>query len=393
MTIVYTGSFRFPAQDAAAARVLSNAKALRELGHEVVIVSWGGKPREEDKKEGKYIYDGFEYIHTGELLDAKKPLVKRIINLFNRGNKTISLLRLRKKTEVIIAYNPPFFFTKKCIRYCKKNSIRFVTDLTEWYAPSEFLGGKWSPFYWLNEVNMRKTLISVKNKVVISSYLNSYYLQSNNLLVPPLVDIEETKWKKELSTLPEVIRNHKGIKLIYAGNPARKDLLSNILQAVLSFNGKFQLIILGVNNHQGIGYADKELLEQYPDCIVFLGKIPQEDVPSYYKIADFSILAREPNRKNMAGFPTKIAESYAAGCPVILNGTSDLMDYVVDGKNAIVLKGYTSAAIKDGLQRIIEMNMNERFRISVEAEELGVQRFDYRRYKDAFKHFIINLEK
>ena len=55
--IIYTGAFRFPNGDAAAPRVLNNAKLLRELGYKVIFVSWGGPPRKEDKDEnGFYRY-------------------------------------------------------------------------------------------------------------------------------------------------------------------------------------------------------------------------------------------------------------------------------------------------------------------------------------------------
>jgi hypothetical protein len=40
MKIIYIGSFRFPIYDAAASRVLNNARALRLYGHEVKFISW-----------------------------------------------------------------------------------------------------------------------------------------------------------------------------------------------------------------------------------------------------------------------------------------------------------------------------------------------------------------
>ncbi len=42
MRIIYIGSFRFPTFDAAAARVLNNAKAIAKSDHEVSVISWGG---------------------------------------------------------------------------------------------------------------------------------------------------------------------------------------------------------------------------------------------------------------------------------------------------------------------------------------------------------------
>ena len=47
--ILYLGPFRFPDGDAAASRVLNNIRIFKDLGHDVYVLSFGGKYREEDK--------------------------------------------------------------------------------------------------------------------------------------------------------------------------------------------------------------------------------------------------------------------------------------------------------------------------------------------------------
>ena len=60
MNIVYIGAFRLPDLDAAAPRVLNNAKAFRALGHNVRFISWGGTYRENHYcDDGKYRVQGF----------------------------------------------------------------------------------------------------------------------------------------------------------------------------------------------------------------------------------------------------------------------------------------------------------------------------------------------
>lgn len=392
MKIIYTGAFRFPAQDAAAARVLSNAKAIRSLGHEVAIISWGGKARNEDNVEGRFNYEGFDYHVTNELTDGQRSLRTKILGVLNRGNKTLELLKDMENVDAVIAYNPPLGFTRKCQSYCAAKHIRFITDLTEWYASNEFPGGKLSPLYWMSELNMRWMQKKVKNKIVISSFLNSYFQQGNNLLVPPLVDLQENKWIKDLSVVPEDIRKHHGIKLLFAGNPAKKDLLANILQAVLYFEGEIQMMVLGVGKVMAAQYIDMKKWKQYPESVVFLGRVPQEDVPSYYHLADFSVIVREPNRKNMAGFPTKMAESYAAGCPVMLNATSDLMEYVNDGRNCIVLKDYSVNSIIEGMHRLLKLSQEDIKMFKYEARKTGKDYFDYSLRKASFDYFFLKLQ-
>ena len=62
MNIIYLGSFRFPKGDAAAARVLNNARILQELKHKVSILSFGG-----DKGDEWQYYEGIPYLVTSDM--------------------------------------------------------------------------------------------------------------------------------------------------------------------------------------------------------------------------------------------------------------------------------------------------------------------------------------
>lgn len=69
MTILYCGSFRFPTGDAAAARVLGNAKIMRALGHTVEFLAFGGRKETAN-------YQGFNYAVSGDLDMNKKAQAK-----------------------------------------------------------------------------------------------------------------------------------------------------------------------------------------------------------------------------------------------------------------------------------------------------------------------------
>ena len=102
MRIVYCGCFRLPNFDAAAPRVLNNAKAFRKMGHEVKFISWGGKYREEDLcEDGMYRVDGLEYVITHEL-DATGGFFNKLKAKLKRGQKTLMLLeQIIEKPDLI----------------------------------------------------------------------------------------------------------------------------------------------------------------------------------------------------------------------------------------------------------------------------------------------------
>ena len=77
MNILYLGLFRFPEGDAAASRILNNARLFRDLGHTVKILSFGGEYRVQDASPGGYIYDGLQYeiTHRYTFIERKSSQV------------------------------------------------------------------------------------------------------------------------------------------------------------------------------------------------------------------------------------------------------------------------------------------------------------------------------
>ena len=65
--ILYLGPFRFPDGDAAASRVLNNIRIFKDLGHDVYVLSFGGKYHEEDKILNDYSYDNILYKITNDI--------------------------------------------------------------------------------------------------------------------------------------------------------------------------------------------------------------------------------------------------------------------------------------------------------------------------------------
>lgn len=391
MRIIYIGSFRFPTFDAAAARVLNNAKAIAKSNHEVSVISWGGHYREEDLcEDGKYRVDGIEYIITNEL-ESFDGYIAKVNSLVTRGNGTIKHLEsYTKQPDVIILYNATNGWTKKMMRYCKDHHIYLVNDITEWYDNNELYFFQRLP----NWINMTKTQHEVRNKILISRYLGEYYPDSNNVIVPPLCDQNDKKWGKEISD--ERVVPFKGITLIYAGTPARKDCLHTVINVVnrLAYEGQsIRFLILGseresyINNYKN-DINDEELHEN----IIFLGKVSQDIVPAYYKLADFMVLLREPTRKNMAGFPTKVAEAITACVPVITNKTSDLAQYIHDGQNGFILNHYDSESLYQLLlNKVIVLTKSQMHALKDQTRKTSVL-FQYDNYINAFKSFFERLQ-
>lgn len=392
--IVYIGGFRFPSGDAASQRVLNNARIFRELGFKVEFISWGGRPNKSDiRKDGFYYYQGFKYINTFEIDRKGLNPIKRTYNYFFRGRNSLRvLLESINETDIIIAYNPPSFFTRKILTLCEKHNIFFIADITEWYAANELPGGIFALPYWINEYNMKVIQKRIQNKILTSSFLDKYYSLSNNIILPPLVDISEEKWNKE----KKQIQSFDCLRVIYAGTPGKKDLLEKMLSAVIDCikdGVNIQFIVVGVERNNICHYTNYNELLFYSDNIIFCGRVPQDEVPSFYKAADFSLIVRESNRKNNAGFPTKLAESMIAGCPVIVNETSDIGNYIIHEKNGVILKNSSISELKNTLMLISSLSKEKIGYLKLNAYKTAIDSFNYNNYINLMKTFIYNLKK
>ena len=391
MNIIYLGAFRLPIYDAAAARVLNMAKAIRDGGHRVTLFSWGGRYRQNDKTaEGNYYVDGFRYIITNEL-DASGGFVSRVKGRLTRGETTKNLLsHWPDKIDAIIAYNGSLI--NWLITFCRHRDIKLINDMTEWYSNSELRLSERIPYLYSMSVIQKR----VKNKIVISSYLDKYYSMTHNVIVPATCDISESKWKENLDYARGVAGDFYGITLIYAGNPAHKDQVHHVINAVqhlLEEGTAIRFLILGTTRESYLSnYSVLLKTRELHRNIVFLGQLSQEVIPSFYHLADFMVLLREQTRKSNAGFPTKFAESFISGTPVIANLTSDLGLFLKDGENGFVVEEPSEQAVYRTLkERVVGMSRDQITSMKASVKMVS-GRFDYHAYVEPISEFMDSLK-
>lgn len=390
MKVVYIGAFRFPKYDAAASRVLNIGRTLRELGHEVIFIPWGGKYSENYvDSSGGDVYDNFRYYISGELNETK--VWNKFKNKFRGGAQSINILtELINSVDVVISYNPEFNFNNKLVKLCRKYDVKYAVDLTEWYDRNELKVSDYIP-NWLNMTRINRT--NVKNRILISSFLQNYYPEGNNVLIPITCNSKDAKWNnKNISN-----KNPEIIQLIYAGTPAKKDKLHEIINAVEKIENKYPgRIVLNVLGIDRTTYLKryKGLLENIniSDAIQFKGRVSQDEVPSYYAHSDFMVLLRDSTRKSNAGFPTKFAESMMSGTPVIANLTSDLDRYLIDGYNGYIVDSPTSDSLYEVLfSKVMNIDSQKLEQMHEKAKKTGIDSFDYRGYVTSLSDFINNL--
>lgn len=386
--IIYTGAFRFPDGDAAAARVLGVAKALRSIGYEVYFAGW-----EEKRKNSEMgnVYEGFSYFSQSEFGSVERSLLSRLLGYLFAGRKTIKWLEQQDMSSVdsIVAYHGGAFFLLQLYAFCKKKGVNLVFDCTEWYDPRQLPGGYFGIPYWDSSFRMKVLYPIFSRGIVISSYLRDYYRSQgvDVVMIPPLVDIYDDRWR-----LRNRLKKEAGLTLVYAGTPGRKDSLSDILIAlgiVVSEGFAVRLILIGPSRADVSRLlGDHPLARLIEACLDFRGRVSQGEVPILLQEADFSVLVRPRRRYTRAGFSTKMVESLAAGVPVIMNKTGDADMYIKNKCEGIFLQSDRVDDIADGFRAAILLSSEERESMRLQARSLAEREFNYYSCVDRIARFF-----
>ena len=379
--ILYTGSFLFPEGDAAAARVLGIAKALRESGHEVILA--GG-----EEQLGNYSFAGFTCCPQGHLNRTGNAL-QHFIRSASAGRSALPRLALENRPAAILAYDPPTAMLLRLLHYARAARIPLILDLTEWRDGAHLPGGRLGARSVDNQLRMRYLYPRAGHVIAVSSYLAGFYRARGCrvLRVPPLVDLEQPKWQ----TAPAV--SSGPLRLVYAGNPGKKDLLSHVIQGLdLLGSGRqdLELHLIGLTAGQiaALMGGDTAVLARLGRSIVYQPRAPQSSVPQLLASCDYSVLLRPHSRYAEAGFPTKLVESLAAGLPIITNVTSDISEYVRDGQEGAIVPDDSPAAFAQTVRRVLALPKDRRQSMREKAKERARFSFDYREHSAEIGHFI-----
>lgn len=364
--VLYVGGFELPDRNAAAHRVLNNAKILRSLGYEVLFCGVDSTITSFNNK-----YDdvcGFKSCPLPYPASIKQWMKQMcdisVYEMFIKQNPDI---------KFVFAYNMHALPLAKLLKFAKKNGIKVVADCTEWYS-CDFT---FNPIKLIRNIDttlcMRVFQKKCDGMIAISTYLKNYYEKhiDNIMVLPPLVDLNDEKYISGCE-------QNDIVTLVYSGSPsASKEALGDVVKSLNKFKDlKFKLRVVGVTCERFI-----QIYNIMPDDekVEFLGRVSHGDALNAVKMADYSVIIRPKSRVTMAGFPTKFAEAISCGTAVIANDTSDLATYIRDGKNGYIV-GLDNLEID--LYNIISDS-------SLPMVENDI--FDYKKWIPKFNEFIKKL--
>ncbi|WP_339887715.1 glycosyltransferase [uncultured Flavobacterium sp.] len=381
--IFYIGNFELPDKNAAAHRVINNAKALRELDYEVIFI---GIHRDNEKAIKKELF--FDFVcYSLPYPNGSKQWIKSLLNI----NNYLSIINEYNNKHSIILYNMPSFIIYKFKTFVTKNSIKIFSDCTEWNQNS-INGNIFLSLFKIFDSNLRMLYLNKKldGIISISDYLHKYYNSKTNysIIVPPLVDLSDKKWKIE----DVEIKNF--IEIVYAGGAFsikdkyvkdRLDIVVCALSKLKEKNFNFVFKVIGCTKEEFLLFYPmyKDEITNLNENIIFLGKINHLDAIEIIKNASYSIFLRDENKVTKAGFPTKFVESISAGTPVLTNKNSNVFDYLENGVNGFMINAESVDTVVTSL--IPALSVSKEKLKEMKSFTYKSQLFYYKNYINIFK--------
>ncbi|MBU1093001.1 MAG: glycosyltransferase [Firmicutes bacterium] len=338
-TIIYIGGFELPNKNASANRVYANSMLFTNLGYKTVLI---GIKKNSIKNEVTY-----SKIDEFDVWERTYPIGKLQWLKFMMSIKpVVKIIEKYSDVKAIICYNYHSLPFVRILRYCRKRNIKIISDTTEWYTQSD-------NNYILKSIktidsNLRMKVVNKKVDALIlsSQFLSRYYKKNLSVVIPTLIYTKDD--------ITPVYNSSEITRIIYAGTPFElgkklnkrslaKDRLDIAIKLVHNafVIGKKDIVfdIYGLTKEQYLEVLpeDQEIVNVSCKYIRFHGKVDNFLLQKEIAEADFSILLRESNITSNSGFPTKFTESIKLNVPVITTKTSDLENYLVDGKNGFFL--------------------------------------------------------
>lgn len=348
-------------------------KGLRELGHEVYIVTV-------NPENMQYKYENDERIiripgiPTGIYdyrLTGIYPL--RAINKIKKWNLDI----IHSHTEFgvgtfarIIAkqYNIPLVHTYHTMYedyvyyitkgYFDKSSRKVVEYLTKFYCDKT-----------------AKELI-VPSKKTYDMFKEKYKFDKDIHIVPTGIDIDRFKKEKIDQKELEELKKELGIKkddfvILFVGRIAKEkniDLLLNSHIEILKKHKNAKLVIVG-SGPDYEHYIDMAKKLKIENNVIFTSSIPWEEIPIYYQLADVFTTASNTETQGLT-----LIEAMAGSIPVVCLKDKSFEDILLDDKNG---KYFTSEKEYVDIMNYLMENpdirdsMSEQARITSEMHSIG----------------------
>jgi len=407
MKILFYSHFFKPETGAASVRADYFVKALRNAGHEVLVVS--PKP---NYPIGE-IFDGFREkaivkndkentIYLPILFVSSHSPIGRLFSYLSYFSFSLIYLIFKKyKPEVVISSSPPIFTSLAALIYSKIKKAKFIFDVRDIWPDigvelqiltnNFFINGLAKiERYILNNadtvtVTAEGDKVNLENKVSGVDKIKVIYNGADTEIFKPVDEYEKKVIRKKYN-----IPLDKKI-IVYFGsyNHGMNDIeiLGEFLTHEKLNSESFHFLSIGSGDN-----LDK-LIRKIKGRISYTSifSLPMEEVAQLVAASDISIIPRKNIKKDTGGnIPVKCFESWSSEVPVLLSNIEDaeVSNIFNQCKAGILVEASNVEALVDGLNSLLSEDLKE---LGTKGREFVINNYDRRQQSEKLIKIISRL--
>jgi PEP-CTERM/exosortase A-associated glycosyltransferase len=164
------------------------------------------------------------------------------------------------------------------------------------------------------------------------------------------------------------------------------DLLIEALPGMLQLRPDLRLLLVGGGPQEEALKAQAQALG-VRDKVVFTGRVPHGEVPSYYDLIDVLAYPRHSMRLTELVTPLKPLEAMAQGRLLVASDVGGHRELIRDGENGVLFRAGSATSLKEALLQLLERKglwpgLRNAGRVYVERERTWAA--SVRRYRDVY---------
>ena len=299
--------------------------------------------------------------------------------------------------DLVIIYSTINFRTARYIKkYCKAKKIKLVFDVVEYRKLNSSFSLRRFFSYNLHNFVINNLIINKSdNVIVISKFLESFFTNKGlkNLFYYPITF--------DVTSMPHLEKKDYKDKItfLYAGSPGgKRDLINEILVAFSQLTtfekSKIFLFVCGIEKtgliREGVS---KHTLDDINEFSKIMGRLNKQELYELFNNIDFTLLLKDETKiYSVAGFPTKMTESFSLGIPMLANYSGDISIYLKDSINGFVSPSHSAKDYVEVIRKAINsVELHQHESLSKNAYDTALNKLNTFSFILPFGNFIDSI--
>ncbi|MCC7050978.1 MAG: glycosyltransferase [Bacteroidia bacterium] len=325
---------------------------LSKQGYEFTILSCEKKENFNKRKDTITQIVNTHHIKWEYIFYTKKPPVLStlydIIKLFNRAKKLhtsigFNIVHCRSYIPSLIGL------------YLKKKSVKFIFDMRGFWADERVDGGLWNlsnPLFKLIYNYFKKKehqfLITADKVVVLTNaakqemtrWKDGSLIKNKTVVIPCCADFTHFNLKNKNQEVCNKLNIPTSAKILcYLGSLGTWYMLDEMLEtyhALYANDANWFFLIITPESPEIVKNKAKE--KNIPTNNIKIISANRNEIPDLLSIADIGISYIKPSFSKKSSSPTKLAEMFACGIPLICNkGVGDVDEIILKNNLGILV--------------------------------------------------------